>query len=362
MQQKVFVLGYPWTCGGASTELGHTVRLWRKYGVDVRLLPTWGAPPPAMIAMMDECGATTHVVSPDASIKNEDDRRAKLHRDIEQIPDLEGSVVSSFCNSALFTVYPVFKKLGCKVVYSNCMTWCPDTEFDCIRENGLFDAYHFQSNYQREMIEPRLKEFGYQPEQGHLIRGAFDTQDWPYKPLPHARQSPFVLGKLARCDMDKWSSDFFRIFKMIQYRQKKLLMMAYSTLAHRKLGTMPPNAEWLKEGAMTAQEFIGSIHCMIGLNGGAAENWPRVGLEAMASGAVNVCENRWGWTEMIDHGETGFLADDDEAMAHFAALLAHDERLRLKIAGNAREALESKLARPEDVWRGWSDVFRKLGA
>ena len=84
---------------------------------------------------------------------------------------------------------------------------------------------------------------------------------------------------------------------------------------------------------------------MLGLNGGARENWPRAGLEAMAAGVPLVCQNLWGWREMIVDGETGFLTDSDEEMAFRLAQLAHDEELRQRIVRRAREHVE-QLADP----------------
>ena len=79
---------------------------------------------------------------------------------------------------------------------------------------------------------------------------------------------------------------------------------------------------------------------LLGLNGGARENWPRVGLEAMAAGVPLVCENRWGWREMVRDGETGFLADSDEEIVCHLTQLAYDEPLRQKFIRRAREHVE----------------------
>ena len=53
------------------------------------------------------------------------------------------------------------------------------------------------------------------------------------------------------------------------------------------------------------------------VNGGARENWPRAGLEAMAAGVPIVAQNDWGWREMIEHGVTGFLGGDDCELADY---------------------------------------------
>jgi len=113
--------------------------------------------------------------------------------------------------------------------------------------------------------------------------------------------------------------------------------------------------------AMPAKEFYPHLHAMVTMNDGALENWPRVGLEAMAAGVPIVTENKWGWPEMIEDGVTGLLADDHQGIVEQAKRLERDEPLRLKIAQTAREWLEAYLAEPEGIWRGWCDVFRAVG-
>ena len=97
------------------------------------------------------------------------------------------------------------------------------------------------------------------------------------------------------------------------------------------------------------------------VNGGARENWPRAGLEAFASGVPVVAQNQWGWREMIEHGVTGFLGDSDEELAHYAAMLAYDEDLRMRIVHAAHKRLVEKLANPDAIWAGWQRLFHSLG-
>lgn len=93
------------------------------------------------------------------------------------------------------------------------------------------------------------------------------------------------------------------------------------------------------------------------INGGAQENWPRIGLEAMSTGVPVIAENQWGWREMIVHGETGFLANNDQEYAYYAGYLAMNEDARQKIIKNARERLVEELAKPEVIRTGWQRVF-----
>jgi glycosyltransferase involved in cell wall biosynthesis len=91
--------------------------------------------------------------------------------------------------------------------------------------------------------------------------------------------------------------------------------------------------------------------------GQAVENWPRVGLEAMAAGVPVIADNRGGWREMIRHGRTGYLCDNDDQFAEYTARLACDETLRVQIARQARETLETELARPQEIWAGWKQLL-----
>jgi glycosyltransferase involved in cell wall biosynthesis len=80
----------------------------------------------------------------------------------------------------------------------------------------------------------------------------------------------------------------------------------------------------------------------------------------MAAGVPVVAQNEWGWREMIVHGESGFLANNDFELAHFAALLAYDENLRQSIITQAHQRLRKELANPELIWNEWVRLFNSL--
>jgi glycosyltransferase involved in cell wall biosynthesis len=105
------------------------------------------------------------------------------------------------------------------------------------------------------------------------------------------------------------------------------------------------------------KQFFATLHCTLPVNGGARENWPRAGLEAMAAGVPIVAQNEWGWREMIEHGVTGFLGSCDEELAHYTAMLAYDEDLRQRIIHQAHERLVNSLAHTETLWTAWHRLF-----
>lgn len=341
---RIFLLGYPSDVGGACTEAWHTIKLWRKNGVDVHLIPTWHANE-KWRQRTAEIGCITHDVIPET-----------LH----QVPGLEGGIVVTFCNGEFLSHAKTFFDMGCKVIWANCMTFLFDAEHRMCAEIEMPARWMFQSEFQRSQLEPQIAKYGYEPSDGVLIRGAFDFDEFEFAPRQHLAGEPFVMGRMARPDPDKWSSNTWPIYSAVQYANKRALMMGIDNRTQRKLGQVPPFADCLQPNAMPVQQFLGSLHCLLPINGGARENWPRAGLEAMACGVPVVAQNSWGWREMIEHGVTGFLGSNDCELAHWAACLAHDEPLRQRIIRNARERLVEELANSEIIWQDWRETFEAV--
>jgi glycosyltransferase involved in cell wall biosynthesis len=168
-----------------------------------------------------------------------------------------------------------------------------------------------------------------------------------------------VIGRLARPDLDKWSSNHWGILNRVPYLQRRALAMGWTAALVHKCGPPPAWAETLPPQHIAAVDFLGRCHAMLGLNGGARENWPRIGLESMAAGVPLVAQNNWGWREMIIDGETGFLTNNDEEMEFRLAQLAYDNELRRYLVAEARDHVE-ELADPERIGRQWRELFGKV--
>ena len=342
---RVFVIGYPGDMGGANTECWHTVKLWRKHNVDVHFISTCGVNL-KWKAKLDQIGCVTHDVPVD---------------EIEKVSGLQDAMTVGFCNGDYIHLIPRFRAIGCKIVWLNCMTFMFDHERNCFKESGTPDAMIYQSAFQRSELERDLQDgYDYDPKKGYLIHGAFDLDDWKFAPQPHEKNTPFYVGRAARPDCDKWSSNSWKIYENIQYGNKKGLMLGLENRTMEKLGTPPDWVSCLRPMAISAELFYSLLHCLLPINGGARENWPRAGLEAFATGVPVVAQDAWGWQEMIEHGETGFLGNDDQELAHYTAMLAHDEALRMRIVQNAYETLISELANPDVIWNAWHNVFKAL--
>lgn len=343
---SLFFLGYPGPLGGANTEALHTLSLWRDHGLMPTMIPTWGPGKPAMRQKLDALGYRTVNMFEEAP------------SGITSIEGLAGSTVISFCNVHAMEVYPQLREMGCRFIWVPCMGFWFPYEVEAFKRAGVPDAIVYQSEFQQQKLEDAIPEVR---GRGHLIRGAFSVAEWPFAPVARQTSGPFVLGKVARDDPTKWSPRLWQIYERVQHPRRTALVMGMSAKIADNLGTTPEWAVWLKPSAMTAQEYYQRIHCLLLVNGGATENWPRVGLEGFATGTPVVAQRAWGWQEQIIHGETGFLGESDEELAHWAAVLAWDEPLRQRIVHQARERLVMELANPTKLWPRWERLFKTVG-
>jgi hypothetical protein len=371
MLDHVFVIGYPSDVGGANTELWHTVKLWRRFGLGVTLIPT-GEPDPQWRMRLDGIGCRTAVGGRQWAV---------------------GGVVVAFCNERFLAAADRFRAMGCRIVWLGCMNWLFPAERLHYVRHGCFDRHVFQSRYQRQQLVPQLRRFGYRDEQGAVIRGAFDATEFPFRPTRHLSGEVFTVGRISRAAADKFSPDTWRIYGRVReaiacgagvppavgrsstaslpgrsetpsyalgQSQLHVRVLGWSAEVEARVGPPPPWAECRPPGSCTPQNFLATLDALVHAGGTTAENWPRVGLEAMAAGVPVVADRRGGWTEMIRHGETGYLCDDDQQFACCAARLAGDEPHRLEIIRRARRAVETELANPAAIWAAWQQLFEGL--
>jgi glycosyltransferase involved in cell wall biosynthesis len=345
--EPIFVVGFPGPIGGACTELWHVLKLWRRFGLEVHLIPSWSSPPKLWRQRVKAIGCTIHRANP-----NQDDLGA--------IDGLRDGLVVSFCNAAFLGEADQFHQLGCRVVWVNCMNWLHEHERRLYAVQGPFDAYVCQSQFQRRRLASELSGFGVRSAQFHHVPGFIDVDEFEFAPQERTAGDPFVMGRLSRASPAKFSTNTWPILRRVDYENKRYRVMGYNDAVTKTIGQPPAFVETLAECAEDTPAFLASLHAYCQINGVENENWPRTGLEAMASGVPIVVERRGGWPEMIDHGRTGFTCESDGEMAHWLAHLAYDETFRLEMAHRAYHRLIHTLSDPEDLWARWCRVFRSI--
>ena len=344
----IYLIGYPSDVGGANTEVWHVLKLWRRAGWQVTAIPTWQAEGKWQ-ARLARIGVETIVP----------ERR--------EFPVPPGSTCVAFCNGHFEQNAHKLRALGCRLIYVPCMCSLSKALVKDHQQHGPFDAYVFQSRAQENILLPQLSAWGVKQSTCHLIRGAFDWSEIEYRPRP--RGEGFVVGRLSRADPAKFSRYTWDIFNRARRAIPELSVrvMGWRERVAQKTGLPPGWAEVLEPGAEPADRFLGTLHCLCQAadnhwdNPAATENWPRVGLEAMAAGVPIVAEKRGGWLEMVEHGKTGFLGTTVEELAGYCVELGQDEPKRLAMTGRAYERVK-QFAEPDDIADGWREVLDGVAA
>ncbi|MCS7237915.1 MAG: glycosyltransferase family 4 protein [Thermoguttaceae bacterium] len=334
-QFGLYVFGYPAEIGGASTELWHTLRLWRLMGLSVSCVVS--APPPARWqGKVNKLGVRTLIWR---------------HSVLDEYPEIRGRTAIAFCHREFLQLAPVLRQAGCRLLWAGCMNWLFPAELRFYRQHGPMDGYLFQSRFQLRTLLPQLAAWGVDRTRCHHIPGAFFVDEMPFCFLPRRPDEPLVVGRLCRPDPAKWPQELWTTLAQTRLALRCRLM-GWSPRIAQHVGPPPPWAEVFPPGAIPAQQFYASLHVLLGWGGSAIENWPRIALEAMAAGVPIVAPASGGWPEMIDHGRTGLLFRTTAELVDCLRQLV-DEELRLYLASQARRHVEEVLAPAQKLIPRW---------
>ena len=345
LQPTIYVFGAPSAVGGAGTELWHTLRLWRQMELPVTCIPTWQISP-YWYDRLRGIGCPCIDLTP---------------AEVTSFRALRGGIAVAFCNRSFLQLAPELRRLSIPLIWAGCMNWLFPAEIDFYQHFGPMDAYVFQSRYQLRTLLPQLAPWGVSRGQTHHIRGAFFADEFPYRFRPRRPEEPLILGRLCRASPEKFPRNFWKLVESID-RPVHLRVMGWSPRLEQILGTPPPWAEVLPPGAIPVPDFLASVHVLIAVSGTAVENWPRIGLEAMACGVPVVAPASGGWPEMIHPDRNGLLFRSQEEFRLQIRRLYDDDSLRLYLAEAARDHLLTTLANPAPLLSSWQKLFHAVAS
>ena len=341
MKRQLILFGCPRPVGGANTAAGHTALLWRKMDLNVTILPaSKEAESNPWTARLAEAGC-------------------KIMPPVERNhlpPWLRNAIIVDFAVELCVRLWPELYKRGCKLVHvpTHCVTLghehatfalCPPTVLVC------------ETEFQKRTIGMQYAAYGVQ--QQPIIRDAFDPEDFSFQPCPR-KNGHFVVGVLARDVPAKWPHRLVKVLEAVRKRGVKLHghFMGWTPAMARWSGTLPTWIGHSAPGSIPVSSFMADLHCLLCLPD-TDENWPRVTMEAMASGVPVVADNRAGFKEQLQNGETALLAGSDEESADAICRLAEDEELRQRLIVRGRAVLE-QIANPALIGAQWKDLFCSL--
>lgn len=207
---------------------------------------------------------------------------------------------------------------------------------------------------------------GIDPAQTHLIHGSgVDLQKFSPQPEPEGPVTFVLIGRMLR---DKGVMEFVQAARIL----KESGADARFVLAGLPDETNPASVsrqtleQFNAEGAVNwigycenPAELIAASHVMVLPS--YREGFPRVLIEAAASGRPAIASDVAGCKHAIRDGKTGILVPvrDPEALADTMLSLMRDRQKRLTMGANARELAEKKYSL-ESVVAAHLDIYSVL--
>jgi len=334
--KEIWVAGYPSKYGGADTELWHNCILWRRFNIDVNLVPMYGKDR-EVSGWCDRIGCKTHQYNP-AIFKDK--------------------VLVSYCNGEFLKQLPKIMTSGRpkKVIWHNTMTYCFESEKNA-HQQGWIDYFGFVSNYQEGWIRPKLEKIKpVQKLEGYIPY--FDIDDGLYQ--EDRTTKTFNMGRVSRDDPNKFSMDMWKIFyKVCAPRPTKTFVLGWSKKVAARCGAAPDGLDWMvyAPNAIPVRQLYHMVHAIIHKTGGSRESYCRIVPEAYAHGCVMIAEDDYAFPDLIVNGETGFRCKTSDEMSYRASEVAFNPDLRLRIVRNAREFLRDSISNPDKAIEAWEAVL-----
>ncbi|MEM6258617.1 MAG: glycosyltransferase [Planctomycetota bacterium] len=341
----LFVYGFPGLYAGANTELHHQILLWQSMGINTHLIPDKaGFKQEPLYPEMEEIGVIIHQQNQFDAI-------------------LPGAPVLGFCNEQFLIKIDTIRQYTHYTVFVNCMTWLFDLEKRRHRE-GKISLFLFQNDEIRKKNQALLRKINPDPDIHYLtFQPYFETEVFPFvsvdQRIADGSNRPFTIGRISRQDADKFSADTVRVWEGIESPvSKRGVMLGFGPESERKIGKPPEWVEtFINQTELSQQDFYKQVDVIVQPMD-TTENWPRIGLEAMSSGCVLIVDNRGGWRQMIEHGETGWLCNSPEDFIRYATRMANEPEKRAEMAQTACHRLHELSGKPI-AQSAWSEVLNR---
>lgn len=336
--RRLFIYGFPGLYGGAATELHHQILVWKELDeIELHIIPTMaGYNNEPLINEMDSYGIQIHKQHNFSMIEEED-------------------AVINFCSGAFQDNLWAIEAKTKRTIFVNCMTYLFDDE----KKNHAAGRTGF-SLYQRPQVRDQhriiLESLGSKSEFLTFVP-YFDPSSCVFSVKD---QEKTHIGRISRDAQNKYTPMNKMIYGgIVSPKMKQGHWLGWGTEGNKITGKPQ---EWIKcyynQTQFPVKEFYDTVDFIVQPTN-TAENWPRIGFEAMFSGKPLVVDNREGWQHMIEHGKTGFLCNHERDFIYWGSRLAYEPELRVSIAERARERAR-ELSGFKQSRESWKRIFERV--
>ncbi len=173
----------------------------------------------------------------------------------------------------------------------------------------------------------------------------------PQRPAPE----PFTVGRLSRDEPKKFHSEDPELYRRLVAEGCRVRILGGTAITEHLKGA--EGIELLPSGTEDAASFLQNLSCFTyRTSEDWAEPWGRVVCEAMACALPVVCENRGGYSDLIEHGKNGFAFTTTDEAVELIRKLKADPELGAALGRAGRETVE-RLYEPEQFKQRLQEIF-----
>jgi glycosyltransferase involved in cell wall biosynthesis len=223
--------------------------------------------------------------------------------------------------------------------------WAQSAKFDRV----IIFYNLLQHNVLFSLIESLRDQFNVDPElmfaseSLKLSTGLLGLVDYSpidlsqYSAKHHSVSVAPVIGRMSRDVPEKFHADDAKLYAALCAQGARVRMMG-ALCQHDALGHIA-GVELLAYGAQNMAAFFHSLDIFFYRTGAWGETYGRVVAEAMAAGLPVVVARGGGYAELIEHGVTGYVVDNQSQAYDALMHLMQDPTLRAQMGLAAHESI-----------------------
>lgn len=278
-----------------------------------------------------------------------------------ELPKKTTGYAISFCNFRLFSEkwrVSKIKNIGLKIVWSNDMMWTTSEEMDALK-NNLIDVYLFTSHFHKKILESKSPEI--KTQKSYILPNYFFPDNYKLVDKKNITNNKFVIGKLSRADMMKFSENFPLFYEKMPIKNPLFRVMGWSDKLDDKFKwfNFDPN-KWnlLKENKEGIIEFLSQLDLYVfNANHKYIENQTRAMVEAQLLGIPAIAPNYGNFPNIIWNGKNGYIYNTIEEAYEYIDNIQKDKNLLLYLKNNSLNFSKSIWCDIDSQANHWEKAF-----
>lgn len=282
----------------------------------------------------------------------------------DDLPEKDSGFAIAFSNFRIFSErwrIDKIKSMGLKFIWSNDMMWSTKDEEDAIKKNKI-DLIIFTSEFHRFILSQRNNLFI--KIKNFIIPNYFHLDKYKNLQKKSNQENKFVIGKLSRADLMKFSENFPLFYDKMPIENPKFRIMGWDKKLVDKFKWFDfDQNKWdlLNENQEPILEFLSKLDLYVfNANHLYIENQTRSMIEAQLLGVPSIAPNYGNFPNMIWHGRNGFIYNTIEECYNYIKLLNKNKYMYNEFSNNSKNLSQHIWTNKKNQIQLWEYIFNNL--